>query len=415
MVKMCHYPRLTGLLMSGLLLSGAILANDSPDNKLDWSARSRYADLSGSESARAASLLLRATWDAQWNDILSSHLQVDNVSRAFKNDHSDGVDLNGKPIIPDAGGADLNQAYVGMDFDSVHLKLGRQKINWDDQRFIGGNGFWQNEQTFDAALATVKFLSNSQFSYAYIGNVNRIFGDRADKYLDSNDQGYGNPSVERSPSLLGDHKHHTHIAQLAFNEWDYSQIVAYGYHMDNLTMPSASNNTLGANYTFTYKWDSIKYRLKIESALQKQPESNSNAMLPYYLLDANVGVNRIEFSARYEVLGHKDDVNFITPLGSAHDFQGASNEIQNYMKWGVKDASLGISVRATPFKIEAQYHQFFAHTTSDYLAQELDFTFSYRPSRKHVVSLLAAYFQPDTGALKGRSERKLYLDYSYNF
>jgi hypothetical protein len=245
--------------------------------------------------------------------------------------------------------------------------------------------------------------------------VNRIFGDQADKHLDLSDQGYGGAGTERPLNFLGDHKHHTHIAQLSFNEWDYSQLMAYAYVMDNLTMPSASNNTVGANYTFTYKWDAIKYRLKIESALQKQPESTTKSLLPYYLLDASIGINRIELTGRYEVLSHKDGVNFITPLGSAHDFQGASSEIQNYMKWGVKDASLGFVLRVTPFKIETQYHQFFAYTSSDYLAQELDFTLSYRPSRKHVVSLLTAYFQPDVGALKGKSERKLYLDYAYNF
>jgi Alginate export len=398
------------------IASAWVQAEDSIHTDMDWSARSRYADFSGTESARAASLLLRLNMNAQWSDILGGHIQLDNVSRAFKNQHSDGVDLNGKPVIPDAGGFDINQAYMSLDIDSMSFKLGRQKINWDDQRFIGGNGFWQNEQTFDAALVNYKFLSNSQFSYAYIDNVNRIFGDDADKNLANSNSHYDGDGAERPLNFLGDHRHHTHISQLNFNEWDYSQVVAYAYAMNNLSMPKASNRTLGANYTLTYKWDAIKYRIKIESALQKQPEASTNPLLSYYLLDMSAGIRRYEFVGRYEILSHKDGVNFITPLASGHDFQGAANQVSNnYMAAGVKDASLGMLVRATPFKVEARYHQFYTYTTTDYMAQELDLTLSYKPSRQHAFTLLAAYFQPDVGVLKGKSARRIYVDYAYNF
>jgi hypothetical protein len=395
--------------------SGAALAAAAPEHNIDWSARARLADFYGDESARAASLLLRLNVGTQWSEYLSSQVQVDNVSRGFKHEHSDGVDLNGKPIIPDAGGLDLNEAYLAIKVDAWNIKLGRQQINWDDQRFIGGNGFWQNEQTFDALLANIKLFSNSQLSYAYIGNVNRIFGDDADKRLPSNGGGYGADAAERPVNLLGDHEHHTHIARLDLNEWDYSELVAYAYAIDNLTAPRTSNNTLGAHYTFTYKMDAIKYRLKLESALQKQPELSDSPLLPYYLLDASLGISHLEVSGRYEILSHKDNANFIMPLGSSHDFQGASGQIQNYKAQGLKDASLGLTWRATPFKIETQYHRFNAYTSNEYLGQELDITLSYKPSRKHVVSFLTAYFKPELDSAVEKDTTHFYLDYAYNF
>ena len=388
-------------------------AEDSVNHEFDWSARARYADFSGDEPARAASLLLRLNLESKWNEVIGTHIQLDNVSRGFKGEHSDGVDLNGKPLIPDPGGFDINQAYLALNYDSIKFQLGRQQINLDEQRFIGGNGFWQNEQTFDAALTKIKFLTNSQFTYAYIGNVNRIFGDRADN--DFNDGGYGSPEAARPASMLGDHKHRTHIAQLNYNEWDYSQITAYAYAMDNKTQPSASNNTVGANYNFTYKVDSVKYRIRIESALQKQPELNDSPLLAYYLLDANIGISRLELNGRYEVLGNKEGVNFITPLASAHDFQGSASAIQNYAAQGIKDSAIGVTWRATPFKIASQYHQFHSYTSNQYLAQELDVTLSYKPNREHAVTLLVAYFKPESGSPQKNSERKIYLDYAYNF
>ncbi len=103
------------------------------------------------------------------------------------------------------------------------------------------------------------------------------------------------------------------------------------------------------------------------------------------------------------------------PLGSAHDFQGASGQMQDFMGQGLKDASLGLTWRATPFKIETQYHQFNAYTSNEYLGQEVDVTLSYKPSRKHVVSLLAAYFEPEFELASGKNVRRFYLDYAYNF
>lgn len=410
--KLCGCISLVGFSWS-CIGTNVALAEAAPAHSIDWSARARVADFYGEERARAASLLVRLNVETQWSEYLNSHVQVDNVSRGFKDEHSDGVDLNGKPLIPDAEGLDLNQAYLAIKLDSLSFKLGRQQINWDDQRFIGGNGFWQNEQTFDALLANIKLFSNSQLSYAYIGNVNRIFGDDADKQVSSIGGGYGADTADRPVNLLGDHKHHTHIARLNINEWDYSEVVAYAYAIDNLTAPRTSNNTVGAHYTFTYKMDAIKYRLKFESALQKQPELSNSPLLPYYLVDASLGINRFDVTGRYEVLSHKKNANFIMPLGSSHDFQGASSQIQNFMGQGLKDASLGLTWRATPFKIQTQYHRFNAYTSNEYLGQELDITLSYKPSRKHVVSFLAAYFKPEPVAVK--DTRRFYLDYAYNF
>jgi hypothetical protein len=402
--------RIVCFFMSSLL---PCLSWADEDSKINWSSRARFADFSGAETARAASLLVRVTAENQWNEQFSTLVQVDNVNRAFKNEHSDGVELNGKPIIPDAEGVDLNQAYAAVQVSDFRIKLGRQKINWDDQRFIGGNGFWQNEQTFDALLTQYKFLNNSQFSYAYIDNVNRIFGDDADKYITTKSTNNSEEYTARPTNLWGDYKQKTHIAQLNLNEWDYSQLTAYAYHINNTSLPSTSNNTLGAKYTFTYKLDSIIYHAEIASARQTQPESISNQSLAYYLLNGSLGIKRFEIGGRYEILSHEDGINFITPLSSMHDFQGSSNQIYNYMSQGLRDASLNITWRATPFKFESQYHRFYTYTNKQYLAQELDLSISYKPTRKHSVTLLVAQFEPEQQP--AHSFRRLYLDYAYNF
>ena len=60
-------------------------------------------------------------------------------------------------MVADPKGTELNQGYVQYKgIDNVGLKLGRQRINLDNQRFIGGVGWRQQEQTFDAFRAELE-------------------------------------------------------------------------------------------------------------------------------------------------------------------------------------------------------------------------------------------------------------------
>jgi hypothetical protein len=378
------------------------------EHEFDWSSRLRYANVDADNSGQAASLLLRGTVESEWNDIFSSTLEADAIGSAFRDDHSDGVDFNNQPLIPDPPGTEINQAFISANLESVNINLGRQRINFDNQRFIGGNGFWQNEQTFDALLARVKIASNSNLTYSYIDNVNRIYGDEADKNNSGIEHNYDN--LERSAAFLGDHQHHSHLSRLEWNEWDYTRVVAYGYRIDNRDLPAVSNNTLGISYNLNYKIDSIKYRVQIEAAQQDRFEINTDS-LPYYLIDFGLGINTYEISARYEILGSKDNSAFITPLGSNHDFEGWADEIGNTPDAGVRNFSIGLLWRASPFRVETSYHFFEDDQQGQNIGREFDLDFIYKPARKHSISLRFANFEPADNAT---SIRKVYLDYSFN-
>lgn len=391
----------------GLALSPSVMALG--DHHLDWSGRSRYAYVDTESNGQAASLLLRATLDSSWCSILKSELEIDHVATALKEDHSDGVRLNDQPLIPDPPSTEVNQAWVAVDLDELFFTLGRQRINLDNQRFVGGNAFWQNEQTFDAFASRLKISSNSQLAYTYIANANRIYGDEADKNNTGSEPVYGSPDW-RPAGLLGDHEHRSHLARLEWNEWDYTRVVAYGYRIDNRDMPSVSSNTLGASYSLNYKQDAIKYRVQIEAARQNRFELDVEG-LAYYALDLGVGVGTYEFSGRYEMLDAKEGAAFVTPLGSNHDFEGWADEIENTPATGVRDFSLALLWRASPLRIETAYH-FFSQAQGDAdIGREWDLDFVYKPARKHAISLRFAQFEPDDDS---HSVRKVFLDYSYN-
>lgn len=400
------------LAASLLAISVAPCAVASGEHEWEWGSRARYAHVDADNSGQAASLLLRGSVASEWSDIFHSMVEVDAVGTAFKNDHSDGARFNNQPLIPDPDGIDLNQAFLSLNLDAAAIHLGRQRINFDNQRFIGGNGFWQNEQTFDALLGKFKLASNSNFTYSYIANANRIFGEDADGKNSQSEHDYGNGNNSPDSAFFGDHQHHSHLTRLEWNEWDYTRVVGYAYRIDNRDMPSASNNTVGVSYNLNYKARRIKYRVQIEAAQQNRFELNAEN-LPYYLLDLGFGFNSWELSTRYEILGANNGAAFITPLGSNHDFEGWADEIGNTPNSGVRNFSLGLLWRASPLRVETSYHFFKDDVAGNNIGRELDVDFVYKPNRKHSISLRLANFEPETGSGSG-SVRKVYLDYAFN-
>jgi hypothetical protein len=389
-------------------------ANELPKHDLNFSQRSRVVSIDNdTNSGKAASILLRLTLKTEWSHAFSATLEMDHVESFFNNDHSNGVIANGKPVIPDVAGTEINQGFVSFKNTILNLKLGRQRINFDDQRFIGGNGFWQNEQTFDALTSRANLATNSSFTYTYLANANRIFGNDAGKYLEDKDINYTETNNKRAGNLLGDHQHHSHLTRIEWNEWDYSQWISYLYLIDNKDLPNASNNTFGTRYSFNYKLDELKYHLHIEAAAQKRTEIPDAKILPYYLTDIGLNISAYEVSARYETLAAKNNIPFITPLGSLHDFQGWADEFLATPTQGIKDASLRFLWRAAPFKIDTRYHAFFGYEDNNKLGKELDIDFVYKPTRKHTLSLRFAYFMPASQSNETNT-KKIFMNYAYN-
>ena len=81
--------------------------------------------------------------------------------------------------IPDPKNEELNQAYLQYSGFDTTLKAGRQRIIYDNAAFIGNVGWRQNEQTYDAISLTNTSVPGLTVNYAYIDQVNRIFGEDA--------------------------------------------------------------------------------------------------------------------------------------------------------------------------------------------------------------------------------------------
>ena len=83
------------------------------------------------------------------------NIEVNDV-RHLSNDFNAGggttPDRSGEyPVVADPKGTRLNQGYINYaGLEDWGFKVGRQRINLDNQRFVGAVGWRQTEQVFDA-------------------------------------------------------------------------------------------------------------------------------------------------------------------------------------------------------------------------------------------------------------------------
>jgi len=114
----------------------------------------------------------------------SLFLEAENVtdigtSGQYNNAGAGGLNngVSDRPVVADPEITEVNQSYLRWQGENTRLDLGRQEINWGDQRFVGAVGWRQNHQSFDAVSFEDESLQRVRFQYGFLANANRIFGD----------------------------------------------------------------------------------------------------------------------------------------------------------------------------------------------------------------------------------------------
>lgn len=379
------------------------------------SVRTRFSTVEeGNNSGQALSALLRATAATAWHEQWSSLLELDYVARAFKDQHSTGVIRNGEPVIQDTDGFDLNQLAIQFDYDTFQGRLGRQRIEFDNQRFIGGNAFWQNEQTFDGLTTELQIADSSSVHYAAIINVNRIFGEKAGRHLSESDEQFVQLNGKRPFARLGDHDVQSHWFRTEWNEWDYQRISGYAYFNEYLDAPDWSHRQAGLRHLFDYKFSDWRLRTQLEYARQERYELANARTTAYQLVETALGYNAFELAARHEKLGSKNALSFITPLGSLHDFHGSVGKFATIPDHGLVEHSVRLSWRQAPWLIELRHFKFESAKQSIDLGRETDLSLRWRSHRVHNVIVNAGRYS-DSELPAFKDEWRTYLDYRFEF
>ncbi|GIU16164.1 alginate export family protein [Shewanella sp. MBTL60-007] len=305
------------------------------DSAVKVQFRLRYEDVDVANVDQQNQTTLRTRLNYQTGDLynLFAVAEVDDV-RSTDNE----------PLIGDYKYTQINQGYIGYKGPAETLaKLGRQRILLDNQRFVGGVGFRQNEQTYDAVSVKNTAIEGLTAYYAYVANVNRIFPEGSGKE---------------------EHENETNLVNLNYKALDFAKISGYAYLIDNIDVPSFSNDTYGIRATGDIKLDALKLSYEAEYAQQSEGSDNPvSYSASYYKLGAGVNFDFIGAKVGYEVLGSDDGkAGFITPLATLHAFNGWTDKFlfggKGNWENGLVDTHFVVTAKLAGLKLLAKYHKF---------------------------------------------------------
>ncbi|QJB70311.1 alginate export family protein [Parasphingorhabdus halotolerans] len=294
--------------------------------------------------------------------------------------------LNGKtqfPVVADPEDVVLNQAYVRWRHEGVaDIKLGRQTVNLDNQRWIGSVGWRQNDQTMDAALVTVSPAKGFSATYGYSWRVNRIFGP------DSPIGTFRNNDI--------------HLIQASYDAPVIGSITAYAYLLDIPNAPGASSQTYGVRLAGKQDLGGAKLLYTAEYAQQSDYGPNpANFRHDYLLLEPGIATGPVTVKIGLERLEGDGTTALRTPLATLHAFNGWADKFLNTPANGLRDIYGDVVVKPNGPKwlkettFRAVYHDYKSTSGNLDYGQEWNFLIA-RSFGKHVsVSLKYADYDSD--------------------
>lgn len=211
---------------AAVLLAPAALAVEDTEGKWLADLRLRYETVDDAnctacagQDATAFTLRARLGYDTGTWQGFGGLIEIDQIWSLGDEDYNST--RNGQtlyPVVADPELTQLNRLQIsyGGSFDTV-FTLGRQRLAFGNQRFIGNVGWRQHEQTFDAFSIVNTSVEGLTLTYAYIARVNRIFGD--DDPV---------PASGQAPHFDS----HSHVFDAVYTGWKGVKLEAYGLMLD---------------------------------------------------------------------------------------------------------------------------------------------------------------------------------------
>ena len=265
----------------------------------------------------------------------------------------------GKTVIADPESHELNQAWVSYKTpdDVWGLKVGRQGIDLDSQRYIGTVAWRQNMQTYDAAGLTWSPNEDLEVYYGYVWQVNRIFGSEA----------FGRPQ--------SDFKGQTHLFNAKYKGLPFGTLTTYIYSLDlhSLAGDANSSTSYGASLTGPVFDTGVTYYAELgyqEDAYDSPLDYAAtyvHGSLSKEIVDGVTGTIGVEH------LGSDNGVGYSFPLSTLHKFNGFADNFLVTPAGGLTDTYASIATTVGPgIKLSAVYHYFWDDSFDVALGQEVD-------------------------------------------
>lgn len=326
------------------------------------------------------------------------------------NDYRDApfAPANGYSVVADPENIELNRAQIQYKTKTFTITGGRQRINLDDQRFVGSVGWRQNEQTFDAVRGEAT-LGPISFDGTYSWSQRTIFGiDAATRQAYSGEFLFLGAGATLGPVKL---KAFSYLL-----DFDAKELVK-----------GTSTQTYGVRATSSFKL-SPKSSLNLMASYATQSDYGLNPgdySVDYIAAEAGLGYGNFMLTAGYELLGGKITPNgrvaFQTPMATLHKFNGWADLFLTTptagANVGLQDIYGGLAVKFPKVKAlpglnaTVVYHDFQSDVGSAKYGTEWDASLGFKIGKK--LSFLAKY--ADYSADKFSTDKSIFwlqLDYA---
>lgn len=396
-----------GLLMLAAAASPAICAEDKPfgqpaaspaggpatsfteaftQGKFSFNAllRYEYADQRNLQESHLLSVRPRFGFTTAAYHGLQGMIEAENITAITDDDLYNAAGSNGQPgrtVIADPATTELNQAWLSYrNFDSV-LKAGRQRIVFDNSRWVGDVIWRQNQQTYDAVRLDNASIQDLSLSYSYVWHVNRIFGD-----------------VSGLPPGNQDYDSDTHLFHAEYAGLKGMKLVGYVYLMDfdhpAVAIRNNSNATYGGYVQGAWTWDKERNgKLNYRGEFAWQTDYGNSALdysAPFLAAELTADYDRFTLGAGYELQDSDNNSSLRMPFSTLHAFNGWSDVFLTSPAPanGLQDLYAVATVRLpSGIPLRLLFHRFYSAKDGADYGQELDVVVS-RKFGKYVTALV---------------------------
>ncbi|MCF8473344.1 MAG: hypothetical protein K9G26_01500 [Emcibacter sp.] len=306
----------------------------------------------------------------------------DSRNLAFENYNNTINGVTSYPVVVDPSHTEVNQAYLSYKFEDTTVSAGRQSINLGNMRFVGTVGWRQNDQNLDSVTVVNTSLADTKFFYAYVWNVNRIFGNN---------------------SAAGDHSSNTHLFNAEYSGLKFGKVTAYAYLLDNNDAAALSTNTIGIRFEGkTEVAEKTNFLYEAEYANQTDAKNNAgDYSVDYFHVAGGVGFAGATVKVGFESLGSDNGAaSFQTPLATLHAFNGWADKFLSTPVAGLEDFYVtGVYQfpgAAKGLKAVAVYHKFTSQFGDTDYGKELNLLLAYAINKNYSVAVKYADYNADS-------------------
>ncbi|MEO6093667.1 MAG: alginate export family protein [Novosphingobium sp.] len=353
------------------------------DPIIEGRLRYEHVDQPATE-ADAVTMRLRAGFELKSNGLAflaeaEGTLAIENNYNAFPFAIASHQRRPGYSVVSDPENIELNRLQLQYKGKAATITLGRQRINLDDQRWVGSVGWRQNEQTFDAVRAEAK-IGPVSLDGTYSGRQRTIFGiDAGPRQSYDGSFFFAGAGVKLGP---------VNVKSFAYL-LDYNEAFFF----------ANSSQTYGARATAILPL-APKIKLNFAASYARQSDYGSNPFhydADYIAGEVGTTIAGFGLTAGYEKLGSDNGRALQTPLATLHKFDGWADLFLTTPNAGLQDYYGGASYKfdkvsfVKGMNAAVIYHRFGSDTGGFHYGSEWDASLGFNLKQFGVLVKYANY------------------------